>query len=123
MIFFIMDVLSSDIIINVVSPFLPKCALVALQHTSKRYLRLVLSFFPNKSRNHLEILNELCEGGFINLLRWFLGRGKQDLHWSLLLSGLKVAIIHGKLCFIIFLHAHIFFLIQLLQLSKAVMWS
>ncbi len=53
----------------------------------------------------------------------FLGRGKQDLHWSLLLSGLKVAIIHGKLCFIIFLHAHIFFLIQLLQLSKAVMWS
>ncbi len=92
-----MDLLSSDIIINIILPFLPKCAQIALLHTSKRYHQLVLNSFPKDSRNHLEILREICKGGFVNLLRWFLGRGKSDLRWSLLVHGVKELLMDGNI--------------------------
>ncbi len=96
-----MDLLSTDIIIHLILPLLPKHTLAALQHTSKRYHRLVLNVFPPASRNHLEILGEVCEGGFVNLLWWFLGPGKSDLHWSLLISGVRKLAKHGKIYFYI----------------------
>ncbi len=58
-----MDLLSSDIIINVIFPLMPPYMLVVLQHASKRYHQLVLSGFPNKSQNHLEMLVEICKDG------------------------------------------------------------
>ncbi len=82
-----MDLLSTDIIVNVILPFLPKHALISMLYSSKRYHRLILSFFPYESRKHLEILGEICKSGFVNLLRWFLGRGRADLHWQLQVDG------------------------------------
>ncbi len=82
-----MDLLSTDIIMNLILPLLPKHALIALQHASHRYYRLVLSFFPYESRKHLKILGEICKSGFTNMLRWFLGRGRSELRWSLLIGG------------------------------------
>ncbi len=90
-----MDLISVDILINVILPRLPKHALVALQNASKRYCRLMLSSFPYDSRTHLEILGEILviyNDGFMNLLRWFLGRGRADLRWSLLVSGVATSI-------------------------------
>ncbi len=92
-----MDLLSSDIVINIILPMLSKHAQVALQNASKRYYHLVLSCFPYQSRKHLDILGEVCDGGYANLLSWFLGRGKSDLRWSLLCGGAGELIIHGKL--------------------------
>ncbi len=93
----IMDVLSSDIILNLILPLLPLYVLIALQHTSKRYHRLVRSAFTNKPRSHIKILGDICEGGHVNLLRWFLGRGKSDLGWSLLITGVENLLLRGKL--------------------------
>ncbi len=92
-----MDLLSADIVINVVLPFLPKCSLVALDNSSKRYHRLILSWFPYASRKHLEILGEICECGYINMLRWFIGRGKLDLRWSLQTNGVRKLVTRGKI--------------------------
>ncbi len=94
-----MDLLSTDIISNVILPLLQKHALLALLHTSKRYHRLVLSSFPYASRKHLVILAEICEGGFANALRWLIGRGKSDLHWTLLDRGVTKLVLHGKILF------------------------
>ncbi len=93
----LMDLLSTDIISNVILPLMPKHALISLQRTSKRYHRLVLSCFPYELRMHLEILGEICEAGLVDLLRWFLGRGQSHLHWSLLISGVNKLLIIGKL--------------------------
>ncbi len=82
-----MDQISADVIFNVILPLLPKHALVALQHTSKRHYQLVLSCFPYVLRNHLEILEEICKCGYVNLLRWFIGRGNGNLQWSLQIDG------------------------------------
>ncbi len=92
-----MDIISSDIILNLIFPLLPLFMLVALQHTSKKYHRLVLNYYPNNSRNHLKLLGEVCEGGYVNLLGWFLGRGESDLGWSLLISGVQDLLSNGEL--------------------------
>ncbi len=92
-----MDLLSSDIIVNLILQILPKHAHVALQNTSKRYYHLVLSCFSYESRKPLDILGEVCDGGYMNMLRWFLGRGKLDLRWSLLVGGVRESVIHGKI--------------------------
>ncbi len=86
---FSMDRISADVIVNVILPLLPKHALVALLHTSKRYYQLVLSCFPYVSRNRFEILEEICKRGYVNLLRWFIGRGNGNLQWSLLIGGVR----------------------------------
>ncbi len=65
-----MDLLSSDIIVNVILPRLPAKASenIPLKHASKRYHRLIGNIFSNNSQNNLEILREICEGGFVSLL-------------------------------------------------------
>ncbi len=95
-----MDQLSTDIIIHVILPSLPEHALITLQRTSKRFHRLVLSFFPYKLRKHLIILGEICQGGFLNLLRWFIGRGQSDLRWSLLVDSVTNLIRIGNFCYV-----------------------
>ncbi len=98
-----MDLLPTDIIVNCILPFLHQHTFIALQCTSKRYHRLVVTYFPYESRKHLEILGEICKGGFVNLLRWFLGCGKPNLNWSLLVDGTRELInyvVNGKNVFI-----------------------
>ncbi len=71
-------------------------ALIAMQHTSKRYLELARRVDPRKPQKPLEILEEICEGGYLNLLRWFLGRGRSNLGWSLLVSGIQKLLHSGN---------------------------
>ncbi len=101
----IMDLLSSDILINIIFPLLPKYAMIALQCTSWRYQRLVLSIFPYETRKHLEILDEICAHGCVNLLRWFLGREKCDLGWSPLFASFERLFVSGKLQYILLIVA------------------
>ncbi len=91
-----MDRISNDIITNVLLPLVPPHALISLLHTSKRFRRLVLSIFPRESQNHLEVLTEICKGGFVNLLTWLIGRGKSDLRWPLLDRDVENLIEDGK---------------------------
>ncbi len=90
-----MDRISNDIFTNVLLPYVPTHALTSLLHTSKRFRRLALSI-PRESQNHLEVLAEICKGGFVNLLTWLIGRGKSDLRWTLLDSDVKKLIVDGK---------------------------
>ncbi len=75
---------------------------MSLQSTSKRYHRLIGNIFPDKSRNNMEMLREICEGGFESLMSWFLGRGNLDLRWSVLVHGVKFLLTHGNS--LIFIH-------------------
>ncbi len=97
-----MDSLSNDIITNVILPKVPIHVLIALQFTSKRYFRLVRSFYPN-AQNQLSILEEICGNGFKNLLQWFLGHGAFELRWSLLVQGVKKLLCHGKYYYLYYL--------------------
>ncbi len=73
-------------------------------HRSDSIYRLVLSYFPNYSRNQLKNLEEVCEGVS------GIGRMKSYLRWSLLAEGVKKLVNRGKyLFFVIFIFIYFSF--------------
>ncbi len=91
-----MDVLYDDIM-NLILSLLPKHALIALQHTCNRFHKRMRVSFPYASRNHLQILGEIFQSGNVCVLRWFLGRAKSDLRWSLRVNGVQTLLLHGNI--------------------------
>ncbi len=68
-------------------------------NTHKRYLELARRVDLRKRRKPLKILEKICEG-YLNLLRWFLGRGRSNLGWSLLVYGIQKLLHSGNLQFL-----------------------